>query len=148
MDDEEYAVVESPERAVTRPSRQKGQRMKARLLRAYGGNYAGQIMSNVKEGDFPSDAAEYFEDDDPAINTVREPSGLGSHNLVDENGEVEPIKGSDFAKAQEAKVKAVAEEHEAQQQAQADALAEIEELAQKGSKVPTAKAGKKKAKKR
>jgi len=114
--------------------------MKARLLRAWSGQYAGQILSNVKEGDIPGDVAEYFEDDDPAINVVREPSNAAADvNKVANDGTVKPIKGSDFEKAQLAKVAAVEAEHEAQQQAQVDDLAETEEKAQKGSKAPSAK---------
>lgn len=110
--------------------------MKARLLRAWGGNYAGQILSNVKEGDLPSGVAEYFEDDDPAINVVREPSSVGADvHKVANDGTVKPLKGSDFEKGQQAKVKQVQKEHETQQTAHQDDLAETEKKAQEGSKV-------------
>jgi len=110
--------------------------MKARLLRPYAGNYAGQIMSNVHEGDFPADVAEYFEDDDPAINDVREPGRLHADvHKVANDGTVKPIKGSDFEKSQQAKVAQVQKEHEDQQQAHLDDLAETEKKAQEGSKV-------------
>jgi hypothetical protein len=44
--------------------------MKARLLKKWGGNYAGQVLSNVEPGSIPAGIAEFFEDDDPAVNTV------------------------------------------------------------------------------
>jgi hypothetical protein len=44
--------------------------MKARLMKKWGTNYAGQILTNVEKGSIPADVAEYFEDDDPAVNTV------------------------------------------------------------------------------
>lgn len=148
MNDDEYAVAESPERAVTRPTR-KGRLMKARLLKQWGGMYAGQILSNVTEGDYPAGVAEYFENDDPAIVEVREPGRptLNAH-VTDENGEVEPLKGSDFAKGQEAKVKAVEEEHVANVARQQDAIATKAEADEKAAEfeAKTQAAAKSKAK--
>ncbi len=95
--------------------------MKARLLRQWGGQYAGQIMTNVNEGDFPAGVAEFFDDDDPAIVEVREPGRLTQHPVA-KDGSVAPLKGSDFAKAQEGKAKAVAAEHVASVRSQQDAI--------------------------
>lgn len=139
MHDDEYAIAESPERAVTRPLR-KGSGMKARILKKWGGFYAGQILSNVEKSHFPDGVAEIFEDDDPAINTVREPSGVTHENVVNDD-EVAPLKGSDFAKAQEAKVKAVQDEHEAQQSASVDVLNTNVASSEKAPTPKSAKAG-------
>ena len=143
MNDEEYAVVESSERAVTRPSR-KGRLMKARLLKKWGSNYAGQILSNVQEGSLPAGVAEYFEDDDPTINTVRQPSGVVDENVVNDD-EVKPLKGSDHEKSQLAKVKAVEAEHEQQQKSAADVLNTNVGKSEKAPTPRTATKGKKKS---
>lgn len=136
--DEEYAVAESPERAVTRPRRTKERLMKARLLRAWGGQYAGQIMSNVKEGDYPSGVAEYFEDDDPAIVEVREPGRPATGHAVKPDGTVDPLKGSDWEKLQQSKVAAVQKEHDdrvaAIQQAAVDKEEADKAAAEQGAK--------------
>ncbi len=58
----------APERAVLRTG--KGKPMKARLLKKWGANYAGQVLTNVEKGSIPAGVAEFFEDDDPAVNTV------------------------------------------------------------------------------
>lgn len=96
--------------------------MKARLLKKFGSNYAGQILTNVEKDSLPAGVAEYFEDDDPAVNTVREPSTGSVPEHTVNNDEVAPLRGSDFAKAQEAKVKAVEKQHDAAQTASADVL--------------------------
>ena len=112
--------------------------MLARILRKYHTFYAGQILSNVRKGDFPEGVAEYFEDDDPAVNTVRQPGPDPSLHTVNDD-EVEPLKGSDFAKEQAAKVKAV----EAEQAARVELDAEAADEAKKTEKAEKAKARKK-----
>lgn len=89
--------------------------MIARLLKDWGGYRAGQLLSGRKKGDIPDTHAEYFEDDDPAVIQVREPSAAAPniHAVVD--NEVQPLKGSDYAKAQQAKIDAVQAEHDARQ---------------------------------
>jgi hypothetical protein len=92
--------------------------MKARILKQHGVLQPGQILTVADDTAYPAGVAEYFEnDEDPAIVTVREPSGTVAHNVVND-GEVAPLKGSEYAKAQAAKVKAVEAEHEAQIKAQ------------------------------
>ena len=56
--------------------------MKARLLKKWGTNYAGQILTNVQKGSIPADVAEYFEDDDPAVNTVVQQSDANDPLMV------------------------------------------------------------------
>jgi hypothetical protein len=98
--EEEFAVLEAPERAVLR----KGKPMKARLLKPWGGNYAGQVLSNVQEGSIPADVATFYEDNDPAINTVVEDEDV-SDPLAVINGEIDPKAAKDFDEAQRARVK-------------------------------------------
>lgn len=85
MSDEEYAVLDAPERAVLR----KGKPMKARLLKKWGGFYAGQVLTNVDKGSIPAGVAEFYEDDDPAVNTVVEQADVSDPLLVI-NDEINP----------------------------------------------------------
>lgn len=94
---EEYAVVEAPERAVMR----KGKPMKARLLKKWGGNYAGQVLSNVEKGSIPAGVAEFFEDDDPAVNTVVSQESA-SDPLRVINDEINPEQAKKHNEAQRA----------------------------------------------
>jgi len=97
---EEYAVVEAPERAVMR----KGKPMKARLMKKWGTNYAGQVLSNVDKGSIPAGVAEFFEDDDPAINTVVNQSAPGDPLMVI-NDEINPAHAKAHNEAQRAEAK-------------------------------------------
>lgn len=118
--DEEYAVAESPDRAVTRRGRKGHSIMRARILKQHGVLQPGQIISG-KPGDLPDGVAEYFEDDDPTIITVREPGGHAGPTMT-ANGEATPWKDSAFAKSQHAKVDTVAAEHVASVKRTQDAI--------------------------
>lgn len=106
--------------------------MKARILKTFGTLQPGQILTNVDKDHYPAGVAEYFEDDDPAIVTVREPGGHAGPPMTPD-GEATPWKDSAFAKAQEAKVEAVAAEHVATVKRQKDAIKEKAEADKKAS---------------
>jgi hypothetical protein len=97
---EEFAIAEAPERAVLR----KGKPMKARLLKKWGTNYAGQVLTNVDKGSIPAGIAEFFEDDDPAVNTVVE-QGDVSDPLMVINDEINPAHAKEHNEAQRGKAK-------------------------------------------
>jgi hypothetical protein len=84
-DDHELAILPTHERAVLR----KGKPMKARLLKKWGANYAGQVLTNVEKGSIPDGVAEFFEDDDPAVNTVVAQSDTNDPLMVI-NDEINP----------------------------------------------------------
>ena len=79
--------------------------MKARLLKKWGTNYAGQVLSNVQEGSIPDGVAEIFEDDDPAVNTV-----VSQENASDPlrviNDEINPEQAEKHNEAQRATAEA------------------------------------------
>jgi hypothetical protein len=92
--------------------------MKARLKKKWGTNYAGQVLSNVQEGSIPADVADFYEDDDPAVNTVREP-GTGAAPLTVTNDELDP----EGVKAHDESQRAKAKELDAQAQGSESAAA-------------------------
>ncbi len=78
--------------------------MKARLMKKWGTNYAGQILTNVDKGSIPSGVAEFFEDDDPAVNTVVEQSDPNDPLMVI-NDEINPAAAKAHNEAQRAAAK-------------------------------------------
>lgn len=78
--------------------------MKARLLKKWGTNYAGQVLTNVEKGSIPTTHAEYFEDDDPAINTVVEQQNVGDPLMVI-NDEINPEHAKSHNESQRARAK-------------------------------------------
>jgi hypothetical protein len=101
--DDALAIMETaPECAVTRTG--KGRPMKARLLKKWGGNYAGQVLTNVEQGSIPAGVAEFFEDDDPAINTVV-PQVAAGDPLSVINDEINPETAKQHNDAQRALAK-------------------------------------------
>lgn len=97
--------------------------MKARLLKKWGSNYAGQVLTNVDEGSIPAGVAEFFEDDDPAVNTVVSQQHVNDPLAV-VNDEINPESAKTHNEAQRALAKASHEVGDAR--AAADALAEQE----------------------
>jgi len=106
--------------------------MKARLKKKWGTNYAGQILTNVDKGSIPADVADFFEDNDPAVNTV-----------VEQTSAADPLSVINDAINPES-----AKAHDEHQRAAAKSSEEISGggAAGKGS-ATTAKAGKGKKKK-
>lgn len=96
--------------------------MKARLLKKWGSNYAGQVLTNVEKGSIPAGVAEFFEDDDPAVNTVVE-QGDVSDPLMVINDEINPEAAKAHNEAQRAAAKS---SREFAGDAASDALAELE----------------------
>jgi hypothetical protein len=90
--------MDPPERAVLR----KGKPMKARLMKKWGTNYAGQVLTNVQEGSIPDGVAEFYEDDDPAVNTVVEQSNPNDPLMVI-NDEINPETAKTHDEAQRAR---------------------------------------------
>ena len=78
--------------------------MKARLLKKWGTNYAGQVLTNVEKGTIPAGVAEFFEDDDPAVNTVVEQSDSNDPLMVI-NDEINPAAAKAHNEAQRAAAK-------------------------------------------
>jgi len=78
--------------------------MKARLLKKWGTNYAGQVLTNVDKGAIPAGVAEFFEDDDPAVNTVVE-QGTAEDPLMVINDEINPDHAKAHNEAQRAAAK-------------------------------------------
>lgn len=79
--------------------------MKARLLKKWGTNYAGQVLTNVDKGSIPAGVAEFFEDDDPAVNTVVEQYD-GNDPLMVINDEINPASAKAHNEAQRMAAKA------------------------------------------
>ena len=82
--------------------------MKARLLKKWGANYAGQVLTNVEKGSIPDGVAEFFEDDDPAVNTVVAQQNVNDPLMV-VNDEINP----EPAKAHNESQRALADESRA-----------------------------------
>lgn len=120
----EFAIVEAPERAVTRLG--KGKPMKALLLKKWGNNYAGQVLTHVEKGSMPSDVARFYEDDEPTPYDVvkDEPSPEENNPLVVLNDEMDPTQADAIAKDKKATVQRAKEA--AGKQSQADAAVEQE----------------------
>jgi hypothetical protein len=78
--------------------------MKARLLKKWGGNYAGQVLTNVDKGSIPAGVAEFFEDDDPAVNTVVAQSSAHDPLMVI-NDEINPVHAKAHNESQRAAAK-------------------------------------------
>jgi hypothetical protein len=76
--------------------------MKARLLKKWGTHYAGQVLTNVQDGSIPAGVAEFYEDDDPAVNTVVEQSNPNDPLMVI-NDEINPETAKTHDEAQRAK---------------------------------------------
>ncbi len=97
--------------------------MKARLLKKWGANYAGQVLSNVDKGSIPAGVAEFYEDDDAAVNTVVAQEDV-SDPLAVINDEINP----ESAKAHDEAQRALADDSNSavDRSALADALAEQE----------------------
>lgn len=97
--------------------------MKARLLKKWGGNYAGQVLSNVQPGSIPGDVAEFFDDDDPAVNTVvSQQSGIQPLAVI--NDSINPQHAKVHDDAQRAAAKA---SKEAEHTGTAAALQQVED---------------------
>jgi hypothetical protein len=79
--------------------------MKARLLKKWGTNYAGQILTNVEKGSIPEGVAEFFEDNDPAVMTVVEQHTDGEPLMV-VNDEINPKHAKAHAESQRASARA------------------------------------------
>lgn len=104
-DEEEFAVVGAPERAVIRHG--KGKPMKALLTKKWGTNYAGQVLTNVSKGSIPSDVAEFYEDDEPSPNdVVKEDVSEAEHNplRVANDEMVDVSRAKEVAKTKAARV--------------------------------------------
>ncbi len=107
----------APERAVLRTG--KGKPMKARLLKKWGANYAGQVLSNVEKGSIPAGVAEFFEDDDPAVNTVvSQVASVAPLSVV--NDAIDPSASDAHNETQRAAAKASREVVEAAAEAEAE----------------------------
>jgi hypothetical protein len=101
--------------------------MKARLLKKWGGFYAGQVLTNVDKSSIPAGVAEFFEDDDPAVMTVVDKRNE-SDPLTVINDEINPA----HAKAHNESQRAIAKESDASSQDVSGAVEEMEnERAQK-----------------
>lgn len=121
--DTKFAIVDgAPERAVLRTG--KGQPMKARLLKKWGGFYAGQVLTNVDKGSIPASVAEMFEDDDPAVMTVVEQHDVNDPLMVI-NDEINPASAKAHNEAQRSSAKA--SRAFGGRSGQADAVAELED---------------------
>lgn len=95
----------APERAVSRLG--KGRRiMKALLLEKWGGNYAGQVLTNVEKGSIPASVARFYEDDEPTPNdVVKEETGSVNHLPV-KNDSINPDHVDAVEKTNAARMKA------------------------------------------
>lgn len=81
--------------------------MKALLIDKWGGNYAGQVLTNVRAGSIPSDVAHFFEDDEPTpMDVVRDPHDTEAAPLTVTDDHINPEKARSVAKEQKAKVQA------------------------------------------
>jgi len=110
-DNDEYAVTDAPERAVLRHG--KGRPMKALLLKKWGANYAGQVLTNVEKGSIPAGVAEFYEDDAPTPNdVVKDPTPAGVPLTVT-NDALDPEQVAAATKAQDAKMEAAKKAEEA-----------------------------------
>lgn len=98
--------------------------MKARLLKKWGSNYAGQVLTNVDAGSIPAGVAEMFEDDDPAVNTVVS-QHTGNDPLRVINDEINPESAKVHNEAQRSSAKA-SREHSGSADSALEAL-EIEQ---------------------
>lgn len=99
--------------------------MKARLLKKWGSNYAGQVLTNVEKGAIPSDVAEFFDDDDPAVNTVVPHNQNVNDPLMVINDEINPATAKAHNEAQRGLAKD--SRAEGDKRSAADALAALEE---------------------
>lgn len=98
----------APERAVTRSG--KGRPMKALLLKKWGSNYAGQVLTGVQEGSIPSDVARFYKDDEPTpMDVVNEPNpGSTPLAVVNDELNVDEVDAADDAQASKIKAAAAA----------------------------------------
>ncbi len=80
--------------------------MKALLLKQWGGNYAGQVLTGVQKGSIPSDVARFYEDDEPTPNDVVKDPHPGPAPLSVTNGEMDPSQVDAASKVQADKVSA------------------------------------------
>lgn len=117
--------------------------MKARLLKKWGTNYAGQVLTNVDKGTIPAGVAEFFEDDDPAVNTVVEQTSAADPLTVI-NDEINPATAKAHNEAQRAAAKS--SENVVSSQGAAGELAQLEdeqtqERARHADKVAAGRAG-------
>lgn len=93
-------------------------------MKKWGTNYAGQILTNVDKGAIPGDVAEFFEDDDPAVNTVVEQTS-SADPLTVINDEINPKTAKAHNEAQRAAAKS--SEDQVSSNATAGALAQLED---------------------
>lgn len=98
--------------------------MKARLMKKWGTHYAGQILTNVDKGSIPAGVAEFFEDDDPAVNTVVEQTS-SADPLTVINDEINPATAKAHNEAQRAAAKS--SEEVLSNQGAASELAQLED---------------------
>jgi len=139
-DEDEFAIVEAPERAITRQG--KGHAMKAFLTKKWGPNYAGQTLTNVQKGSIPADVAEMYEDDVPTPNdVVKDPDEDASDPLrvTNDEADVERVRGVAKTKAERvATAKKVgvpgADEEAAEVEATQRRAKEADDFAAKGAK--------------
>lgn len=80
--------------------------MKALLLKKWGSNYAGQVLTGVQKGSIPADVARFYEDDEPTPMDVVHDPNPGTTPLTVVNDEMNPSEVDAADKSQAAKVKA------------------------------------------
>jgi hypothetical protein len=98
--------------------------MKARLMKKWGTHYAGQILTNVDKGSIPAGVAEFFDDDDPAVNTVVEQTSAADPLTVI-NDEINPKTAKAHDEHQRAAAKS--SEEQVSSNAASGALAQLED---------------------
>lgn len=131
--------------------------MKALLLKKFGSNYAGQVLTGVQKGSIPSDVARFYEDDEPTpMDVVKDPNpGTTPMAVVNDELKIEEVDAADESQA--AKIKAAEKagipgadddgesadtQRRAREADQFAAKAQKKSVADKRTKSPKAKAGK------
>lgn len=73
--------------------------MKALLIKKWGGNYAGQVLTGVERGSIPASVAKFYEDDEPTpMDVVIDHSATAEDPLLVVNDEMNP-KGAESVHA-------------------------------------------------
>jgi hypothetical protein len=99
--------------------------MKALLLKKWGTNYAGQVLTNVEKGSIPSGYASYYEDNEPSPMDVVKDESAGGDPLAVINDAIDPEQEKVVAKRNKALIEA-AKKPSASSQAEVVAAAEDE----------------------
>jgi hypothetical protein len=72
--------------------------MKALLVKKWGANYAGQVLTNVEKGSIPADVARFYEDDEPSPeDVVKDDDVSGANPLAVTNDEMDADKADEVA---------------------------------------------------